>query len=225
MLLELTNGNCGVNPRDLAVRPQPDFQERLAELIESGLVTCTNDLLSMQASQRVRLAEQLIHGGIDPRKVSTYLAWQEFEEFAQRTLSDNGFTTQGHLVFKSQVGRREIDVLAWNDTFTLALDCKHWLRALSPGRMRKAAQAQVERVLALARRPELLYRLKIPHPENRSITPVILALGELRVRFVERVPIVSISKLPNFIYGLSPIDEHIQRVKVSNPMQGQLRLA
>jgi methylmalonyl-CoA mutase cobalamin-binding subunit len=165
------------------------------------------------------LAEQLLHRGVDPKKVSRLLGWQEFENFSEHMLTENGFSTQKHLVFKSEAGRREIDILAWNDTFMLAVDCKHWLSGLSPGRMRRAAQAQVQRTIALARRPELLYHLKVTHPEKRSIIPLVLTLGELRERLVDRVPVVSVSKLLNFIYGVSPIEESVKRIGVSDLKQ------
>jgi hypothetical protein len=160
------------------------------------------------------LAERLIHSGVDAKKVSRLLGWQEFEAFAEEILTENGFSTRNHLVFKSRTGRREIDILAWNDTFMLAVDCKHWLRGLSPGRMKDAARAQVERVTALARRPELLLRLKVIRPEGRSIIPVILALGEVEDRLIDGVPIVSMSRLLSFIYGLSPIDPQVKRIGI-----------
>ena len=178
----------------------------------------------MDEVQRVKLAEQLIHGGKDPEKVSRLLGWHEFEAFVQHILFENGFQTQKHFIFKTRAGRREIDVLAWNDTFTLAVDCKHWRSGLSTGRMRKAAQAQIERASSLARRPELLHRLNVDNPERRRITPVILALGELHERLVDGVPVVPVSKLVSFLYGLSPIDDNVKRLKV--PEHGpQSRLA
>ena len=47
----------------------------------------------MSTAQRMRLAEQLIHSGYDPQKVSIFLEWQEFEEFAGESLELNGFRT------------------------------------------------------------------------------------------------------------------------------------
>jgi hypothetical protein len=53
--------------------------------------------------------------------------------------------------------------------------------------------------------------------------PVILALGDLRERIVEGVPIVSVSKLLSFIYGVSPVDDGIKRILVSD-LAAQSRL-
>jgi hypothetical protein len=82
--------------------------------------------------------------------------------------------------------------------------------------MRDAAEAQVERVIALANRPDLLKRLRVDHTERRSIIPVILALNDLRERMVGGVPVVSVSKLLSFIYGVSPVDEEMKRIPVSD---------
>jgi Holliday junction resolvase-like predicted endonuclease len=168
------------------------------------------------------LAEQLIHSGADAKRVSRFLGWQEFEDFAEHILSENGFSTCKHLVFKSSLGRREIDIFAWNDTLILAVDCKHWIRGLSTGRMKKAAQAQIERTIAVARRPELLHRLKVPIPDVRSVIPVILTLGEVRDRLIHGVPIVPVSKLSSFIYEVSPIDKSIKRIRVDSSSQSRL---
>jgi len=81
--------------------------------------------------------------------------------------------------------------------------------------MRGVALAQLERVVSLANRPDLLKRLKVNQTERRSIIPVILALGDLRERIVEGVPVVSVSKLLSFIYGVSPVDDGMKRIPIS----------
>jgi hypothetical protein len=224
-LLELTRSSPAVDMEDLSVLQQVSLEAKLSALDKNGFVTFSDRVLSMDGQQRAMLAEQLIHEGVDPKKVSRQLGWQEFENFAEHILTENGFSTRKHLVFRSGAGRREIDILAWDDTFMLAVDCKHWLKGLTPGRMREAAQAQIERAGALAGRPELLYRLKVAHPEGRSIIPVILALGELRQRFIDGVPVVSVSKLLSFIYGVSPINGNVRRIRVLDLSHRQLRLA
>ena len=208
--------------KDLDALPEGAQDDSLDALESLGLLTLSDGRLSMNARQRVMLAERLIHSGFDAKRVSRFLGWQEFENFAESILSENGFVTRKHFVFKSSAGRREIDILAWNDTFLLAVDCKHWLRGLSSGRMKEAVQAQVERVSALACRPELLHRLKVPRPQGRDITPVILSLGELVDRLIDGVPIVCVSKLLSFIYGVSPLDGAIERVRVHSDTQSTL---
>jgi len=214
-LLEMTADNSEVS---ITAFGEGAEERKLRTLLQSlrddGLVSLSNGAFSMDTAQRMRLADRLIHQGRDPRKVSSFLGWREFEDFAENTFRQNGFRTAKHFTFKSEVGRREIDILAWNDTFLLAVDCKHWLRSLSRGRMKEVARAQIERSTALAKRFDLLHRLKIGNPEKHAILPLILTLGELREPTVDGVPVVSVSKLLSFLYGVSPIDDGLVRIKV-----------
>lgn len=222
-LLELTHDRPSLSLEKLDVLPKVGLDEALVALSEDGLVAFSDGLLTMDGRQRVMLAERLVYSGVDPKRVSRFLRWQEFENFALGILSENGFSTRKHLVFKSSAGRREIDILAWNHTFMFAVDCKHWLRGLSSGRIKEAAQAQVGRVAALAERLELLHRMKVPHPEGRTIIPVILSLGEFRDRLIDGVPIVSVSRLLSFIYGVSPIDANLKRIRLDSSSQSRLQ--
>ncbi len=172
-----------------------------------GLVAFSQENLELDARQRIMLAEELIHSGRDPQRVSRFLAWQEFEDFAVLSFEKNGYLTAKHVVFKTRGARREVDILAWNDTFLFAVDCKHWLRGLSTARIRDAVRAQVERSAALAGRPEILRKFGVLRASRRKIMPTILTLGNARQTVVDRVPVVSISKLMSFLYGISPLDE------------------
>ena len=221
-LLELTNSRLSVSLKELDMLPIVGLDDALITLGGNGLLTFSDGALTMNGRQRITLAEEMIHSGMDAKKVSRLLRWQEFEDFADSILSGNGFSTRKHLIFKSRAGRREIDILAWNDTFTLAVDCKHWLRGLSPGRTKEAARAQVERAMALAKRPELLHRLKVHDLDGRTIIPVILSLGELPERLIDGVPIVCVSKLLSFIYGVSPIDTKLKRIRLDSNSQARL---
>jgi len=170
--------------------------------------------LTVDSKQRVLLAEKLIHDGRDPDKIARSLQWQEFENLASRTLTENGFQVTVHFVFKTRAGRREVDLLAWNDNFLFAIDCKHWTKGFQASRMESAVRAQIERATTLAERPDLLRRIGLRDPEKRSIMPVLLTLGDPRLRSIESVPIVAVSKLLNFLYGVSPLDENFLRIPI-----------
>ena len=175
-LLKLTEQGKAVNLDEFMARvSRPQFaRATIDRLLDAGMASVREGFLSMDPSQRMILAERLIHDGRDPLRVSRVLEWQEFESFANDTLIENGFRTAKHFIFKTSIGRREIDILAWNDNFMLAIDCKHWLRGISGRRMEDAAQAQTLRVRALAKRPELLARVEAGNLARRSIMPVIL---------------------------------------------------
>jgi len=217
-LLKLTRKGKAVNLDEFVTKnPKPQFtRATIDRLLDTGMASIRDGFLIMNPTQRMILAERLIHEGRDPLRVSRVLEWQEFESFANDSLIENGFRTVKHFIFKAGVGRREIDILAWNDNFMLATDCKHWLRGISGRRMELAAQAQSQRVRALAKRPELLARVKVGHLVSRWIMPVILTLGNAPKRSFEGVPIVPVSKLMNFLYGLSPVGSSFLRIPVEN---------
>ncbi len=225
-LLELTRDKNRITLEELAqhLHTHADMlAEKIEQLAEGRLVNSHDGLVEMDTSQRMRLAERLVHEGHDPQKVSRTLDWKEFEEFAGESLERNGFRTAKHVVFKSRIGRREIDLLAWNESLLLVIDCKHWLRGLSHSRARQVAQAQVERAEALAERYDLLGKCGVSNPENRFLMPTILCLSEPHERIVDGVPIVAVSKLISFLCGVSPIDENLKSIPV-NPQTGQSTL-
>jgi Holliday junction resolvase-like predicted endonuclease len=216
-ILELTRGGRRISTDELADSLHIGLErlnQKLDVLSEKKAVSYSEGMVEMSNSQRIMLAEQLIHSGYDPQKVSRFLEWQEFEQFVGETLERNGFRTIKHLVFKSRIGRREIDLLAWNDSFLLAIDCKHWLRGLSPSRSRQVASAQAERSQALAERLDTLKKHGVSNAEKHSLMPMILCLVDPRESIVNGVPIVAVSKLISFLYGVSPIDEKLRRIPV-----------
>jgi len=214
-LLYLTKNRDRLPLEELAeqLHVHPDsLTDRIAALLENGLVNTSRGFVELDAPKRMLLADYLIRKGHDAEKVSRSLKWQEFEEFAAKQLIENGYRVLKHLLFKSKAGRREIDLLAWNDNFILAVDCKHWSRRLSPSRVQAAASAQTERTRLLAEQPEVLEQHGLNVTETRHILPVIVTLAESEQRITDGVPIVPIMKLPSFIYGISPVDETLRTV-------------
>jgi Holliday junction resolvase-like predicted endonuclease len=212
-LLELTRKVRTVELAELAEKLRMSIgslSAQISTLQQDGLISTHDSSIQLDDYQRILLAEHLIQKGRDPHRVSRFLEWQEFEDFAARTLERNGFHTAKHVVFKSDVGRREIDLLAWNDMLLLSIDCKHWLHGLSPSRMRHATDAQVERTRALANRPELIAKHGVKHVERRRLLPMLLSLGHPRERIVDGVPIVPVSMLMSFLGDVSPVDGELR---------------
>jgi len=216
-LLQLTKRKLRISMEDVQrVTGVQYLGEELQSLTDRGLINLNQEFLEISPRQRVILAESEVRNGRDVQQVSKLLRWQEFEEFVEAALDECGFRSVRHLIFKSKVGRREIDVLAWNDVWILAVDCKHWSGALTHSRMKTAAEAQIERARALSERPEIMRRRGISRVEL-PLVPLILTLGEPRERTVNGVPIVGLSKLSSFLQEASPYTDglltlHIQTV-------------
>jgi hypothetical protein len=215
-LLELTKQKLRVSLEDLrAETGNENLDAELRSLNERRLVNLNHTFLELGSHQRVMIAEDLVRTGRDVQQVSCLLGWQEFEEFVETALDQSGFRSVRHLVFKSRVGKREIDVLAWSNLWILTVDCKHWARALVRSRMKNAAEAQVERTRALAERPEVMQKHGVPRIDL-PLVPVILTLGEPRDKIIGGVPVVSVSKFSSFLQEASPYTDGILTVQVQN---------
>jgi hypothetical protein len=226
-LLELTKCGRRLTLHELADAlhtVKPNIESKVQALSQQGYVTFSGGTVEAERGQRVLLAERLIQTGHDPNHIARLLDWQEFENFAEESLKRNGFQAVRHFVFKSRRGRREIDLLAWSDNFVLSVDCKHWLRGLSPSRARATAIAQIGRTIALSERPDLLMRKGFANPVKRKILPVIISLSDAREKIVEGVPVVAVSKLLSFLYGISPVDERFRMIPVKAPAEQPLPL-
>jgi len=216
-LLKLTKGKERLKVQELREQlslSKDALEAEVCGLEGQGLLRRNEETIEIDKALRLRLAEQLIHTGADPRRISRFLKWQEFEDFAADSLRNNGYRVVKHLVFRSRSGRREVDIIAWNDNFVLTFDCKHWAKGLSPSRVMQAADAQAERAALLAGNEGLLARHGLQNPGKRKILPVVLSLGEPRQSIVNGVPIVPISKLMSFLYGISPVDETFRFIPI-----------
>jgi len=203
-LLQLTKGQMRISVEDVRKETVTEnIEEALQSFKERGLISVNREFLEVTPHQRIMLAESLVRAGQDAQQVSRLLAWQEFEEFVETALDQSGFKSVRHVIFKSSVGKREIDILAWNDVWILVVDCKHWSGRLVHSRMKSAAEAQTERVRALTERPEIMQRRGISRIEL-PLVPLILTLGEPRERLIVGVPIVGLSKFSSFLQEASP---------------------
>jgi Holliday junction resolvase len=203
-LLQMTKRQMRISVEDVQKEfGAESFEEQVQPLKQEGLVSVNREFLEVTSRQRVMLAESLVRAGQDAQQVSRLLAWQEFEEFVETALDQSGFHSVRHVMFKGTLGRREIDVLAWNDVWILVVDCKHWSGVLARSRMKVAAEAQVERARALGGRPEVMRRQGIRRIDL-PLVPLILTLGEPRDRLIEGVPIVGLSRFSSFLQEASP---------------------
>ena len=221
-LLQMTKRQMRISIEDV----QKEFgteslEEQVQSLKRKGLVTANHEFLEVTSHQRVMLAESLVRAGEDAQQVSRLLAWQEFEEFVETALDQSGFHSVRHVMFKGTVGRREIDVLAWNDVWILVVDCKHWSGVLARSRMKGAAEAQVERTRALAERPEIMRRQGLPRIDL-PLVPLLLTLGEPRDRLIEGVPLVSLSRFSSFLQEASPYVDGFLTIHVARSKQSSL---
>jgi len=172
----------------------------LKELHQKELIEYYNEHIEQTSNQRVKLAIHAINRGTDIERVCNVLEWKEFENFSANAFEKNNFAVKRNFRFKAAQRRWEIDILAYCEPIIVCVDCKRWRRGWGNSAISKVADAQTQRVKVLADNIQLLQRkLKLNNWERAIFFPVILSLFPGIVKFYNKVPVVPILQLQNFI--------------------------
>jgi Holliday junction resolvase-like predicted endonuclease len=172
----------------------------LGALREIGLIECENEQIELSSNQRVKLAIYAINHGMDIERVCKVLEWKEFENFAATAFEKNNFAVKRNFRFKASGRRWEIDVVAYSEPIVVCVDCKRWRRGWGNSAITKVAAAQAVRTEALANIFQSLQR-KIGFYDwtQATLFPAILSLFPGPVKFYNKVPVVPILQLQNFL--------------------------
>ena len=123
--------------------------------------------------------------GILVDDVAKHLDWKDFEGLAARILDDHNFATIRNLILTNP--RMEIDIVGIRLGIAMLIDCKHW-KKMSPSALRDIVEKQVERT-----------KHYVAMTQGSVAAPVIVTLYQDRVSFVDKVPIVPIHQLGDFL--------------------------
>jgi len=188
--------------RDAKVTVQVS-EETLRKLWENGLIRRQRGLVEASPSQRVSIAVQAIKLGADFEHICKFLEWTEFEGIAAKAFQANGFQVLRNFRFKQAGKRWEIDVLSCREPLIVCVDCKHWQRRLSQAATVKAVEAQIERTRALgAALPNYHQKARLIKWKSATLIPLILSLVPGPYKFYNKVPIVPVLQLQDFINQL-----------------------
>jgi Holliday junction resolvase-like predicted endonuclease len=183
----------------------------LRGLHKVGLVECENEKIEVSSNQRIKLAIHAINVGTDIERVCKVLEWKEFENFTATAFETNNFAVKRRFRFKASGRRWEIDVLAYSESIVVCVDCKCWRRGWGNSAITKVAAAQAQRTQVLAKSPySLQRRIGLYGYKEALLIPVILSLFPGLVKFYNKVPVVPILQLQNF---LDEFHGHISELK------------
>ena len=172
----------------------------LKGLHEIGLIECENELIELYSNQRVKLAIHAINQGTDIERVCKVLEWIEFENFAATAFETNNFAVKRRFRFKASGRRWEIDVLAYSEPIIVCVDCKRWRCGWGNSAITKVAAAQTQRTEVLAKNLQSIQRkIELNDWKQATLLPVILSLFPGPVKFYNKVPVVPILQLQNFL--------------------------
>jgi len=175
----------------------------LAKSRGSGLIYLKGELIDVKLVQRLKISLKAIKLGADLERVCRNLSWEEFEEMAIKAFEMNGYSTIKHFRFRHKRRSWEIDILAIKGKVTICADCKRWKRRMAASTASRVANAQIERVKALAEAlPKIKAKIKFPLKGKIFLVPAILSLVPSLLKFYEGIPVVPILQLQNFLEEL-----------------------
>jgi Holliday junction resolvase-like predicted endonuclease len=183
----------------------------LRQLQNNQMIYLSDDVVKADGNCRLKLAVRAVALGADVERISGFLNWQEFEDFAAIALERNGYVVAKNVHFK-HVGRRwEIDIVGCKKPLVISIDCKHWHHGMSPSALKRIAEAQVERTRALAESlPNVALEIECAQWDKAKLVPAILVLMPGSFKFYDKVPIIPVLQLQDF---LSQLPAYVESLK------------
>ena len=148
-------------------------------------------MINPSAETMIARAIDQMKGGASIQDASRDLSWKNFEDFVSYILTLNGFET----VTRHRVGRRaEIDIISWNHSLALIIDCKHWKKT-SKSSLSSIVSKQIQR-------SKLLIEINYFKGIRIELIPTIVTLVEEEGQLYSGVPIVPVQKFDTFLREL-----------------------
>jgi Holliday junction resolvase-like predicted endonuclease len=183
----------------------------LRQLQTDGMVYLRGNNVEVDTNNRLKLAVKAATLGADIEHVSDMLCWQEFEDIAAIALEKNDYIITKNVYFKHGGRRWEIDVVGCRKPLVLCIDCKHWHHGMSPAALKKIAENQVERTMALSESlPNISLEIECAKWNKAKFIPAVLALIPGSFKFYDMVPIVPVLQLQDFLSQLPAYTESLK---------------
>ncbi|MEM2109289.1 MAG: hypothetical protein QW327_02250 [Candidatus Odinarchaeota archaeon] len=152
-----------------------------------------------------RIIIQLIEKNYPIEDLSEALNWVQFEYLCMKIFEYNDFECKIHYCFRDGDKRFEIDILAYRDNLILAADVKHWsARQGKRSLLVKYVEKQDSRTRRLVNSEKFLEDYS--HLPVKSLIPLVITWYDENIQFHERVPIIPIYKLNNFLNTFEQYD-------------------
>jgi Holliday junction resolvase-like predicted endonuclease len=191
--------------------PSATARKLLGKLQNEGLVYLKSESVEVDSSMRLKLAVKAASLGADVEHISNLLCWQEFEEIAAFALKNNGYAVANNVRFKHVARKWEIDVVGCKKPLVICIDCKHWQHAIAPSVLKRIVDLQVERTRALVDSlPNISLKLECTKWSNAKFIPSVLSLMPSSFKFYDKVPVVPIFQLQDFLNQLPAYTESLK---------------
>jgi Holliday junction resolvase-like predicted endonuclease len=183
----------------------------LRQLQNDEMVYLRGSMVEADGNSRLRLAAKAVALGADVERISGFLRWQEFEDIAAIALERNGYVVAKNVHFKHAGRKWEIDIVGCKKPLVISIDCKHWHHGMSPSALKRIAESQVERTRALAESlPNVALKIECTQWDKAKLIPAILVLMPSSFKFYDKVPIVPVLQLQDFLSQLPAYAESLK---------------
>jgi len=186
-----------------AKTPSTVAENLVKKLKNNGLLFLRNKVIDVDSLKRLKLALHAIRLGADLERVSSFLDWKEFENMAAIAFERNSYCVKKNLRFKHAGRRWEIDIVGCKKPIAVCADCKHWHHGMHPSAVKRIVEEQIERTSALAESmPRLAEKIGCASWSRVKLVPAILSLITARSKFYNKVPVVPVLQLQDFLNQL-----------------------
>lgn len=186
----------------------------LSNLYEFGLIEYNSEQIELSSNQRVKLALYAINQGTDVETICKVLEWKEFENFTAQVFEKNNFRVKRNFRFKASQRRWEIDVVAYNEPIIVCTDCKRWRRGWGNSAIKRVAAEQAKRTQVFADSLHFLQqKLDLNNWKQATVFPAILSLFPGPVKLYNKVPVVPILQIQNFVDEFFGHQKELQHFK------------
>ena len=209
-----------------------ELKEFLAnfEFIDIVKGNYNKNYLTIDKIQFVMESIQILN--LDLKLVSELLDYGGFELLVNKILFKNNykvlnnfrFSDKSNFKIKTAQKRYEIDVIGINKKFVLFIDAKQWKHKDSYSSMNKAADLQIQRIIALKNNPEAFSKLiqkllginaKLKHYLPFTLIPIIVTLEDNAYKLNDnQVPLVSIYSLNAFLQELEIYSHYYKAIMI-----------
>ncbi len=183
--------------------PVQIVDETLENLCQRGFCQQRQGAVEASSIQRVKIALRAIQLGADFERVCNFLRWKEFEKLAGEAFEANSYSVTRNFHFKHKGKRWEIDLLASKEPLIVCVDCKHWHHGWSRSAIVKTVEMQTKRTKALADAFPMIYgKIGLETWKQAIFIPAVLSLTPGPFKFHNKVPIIPILQIQNFLNEL-----------------------
>lgn len=182
------------------------LRELLGELHSEGIGLSVGSQGTFAFMDKIKTALLAISRGCSVNEVSDALNWKDFEFFVEEVFKRNDFQTLINV--RLDKPRIQVDVLAHRGSLALSVDCKHWKNPHGASTLKRVADRQHQRTVALIE-SEYVRRLGI-----REGMPLIITLQQEARQVIGNVAIVSVVRLQNFITNMEDLRKKLALISL-----------